>query len=83
MTQPMFGGLLRRFLRNLGWLPGQQTRKPISRKTPRKSYHKERYDFSDGASALQIVASEIQRGDIQPAPQIVEGPDFGSWSAPA
>ena len=51
MSEPVFPRLVR-FLQNLGWLPRQQTRKPIISKTPRKSLkpvdwkETEKYDFS-------------------------------------
>jgi hypothetical protein len=47
-----------------------------------KAYHKERYDFSDGYSALQILAEEMVKGEVKAVPKPWE-PDFGPRSAPS
>jgi len=80
VSEPVFPRLVR-FLQALGWIRPQQTRKPISKKTPKgKALHIDPYDFSDGSVPLQQLVSEISTGELPtPAPSRWQ-PDFSAGS---
>jgi hypothetical protein len=56
--------------------------RPTATQTVGRTFHKERFDFSDGSSALQTLVEEVAKGEVQPASKEWV-PDFGSWSAPS
>ena len=75
--------ILQRIIALLGVQPVRATAtQSLAQQTIGKTFHKETYDFSDGSFALQVLAEEVARGEVQPASREWV-PDFGSWSAPS
>lgn len=64
--------------------PQRPSLRPVyytSQKPTQKTYHKERYDFSDGRFALQTLTEQVAEGEVKPAPKPLGYEyDFGSWS---